>query len=90
MITAKRKFLWNGPDKEKRSLMHKRLEEGGLNILHWKSRIAGVHSKWISRLQTCGETLQVFHFNNIEWGDPRSFITPFSKSDLAQLLRTPD
>jgi hypothetical protein len=37
-------------------------------------------SKWILRLQTCGETLrQVFHFNNIDWGDPRSFITPFPK-----------
>jgi hypothetical protein len=60
--------------------MHKRLEEGGLNIPHWKSRIAGLHSKWISRLQTCGETLrQIFNFNNIVWGDPRSFITPFPK-----------
>jgi hypothetical protein len=32
IITAQSKFLWNGPDKEKTSLMHKRLEEGGLNI----------------------------------------------------------
>jgi hypothetical protein len=70
----------NGPDKEKRSLLHKRLEDGGLNIPHWKSIIAGMHSKWISRLQTCGETLrQVFHFNDIDWGYPRSFITPFPK-----------
>jgi hypothetical protein len=60
--------------------MHKRLEEGGLNIPHWKSRIAGLHSKWISRLHTCGETLrQVFLFNDINWGEPRSFITPFPK-----------
>jgi hypothetical protein len=57
IISAQSKFLRIGPDKEKRSLMHKRLEEGGLNIPHWKSRIAGLHSKWISRLQTCGESI---------------------------------
>jgi hypothetical protein len=80
LVTAQSRFLWHGNDKEKRLLMHKSLEDGGLNIHHWRSRLAGLHSKWISRMQEgSGAFRQVFRFNDINWEDPRSFVTQFPK-----------
>jgi hypothetical protein len=80
LVEAQSKFIFHGPDKEKRSLMHKKLEEGGLSIPHWRSRLASVQAKWISRLQEgSGEFRQVFFFDDIDWDDPRSFISQFPK-----------
>ena len=44
------KFIWNGPDKIKRSVIRSNYDEGGLKMMDIYSRIKAQHIMWVKRL----------------------------------------
>jgi hypothetical protein len=81
------RFAWNGPDKEKRSLTYKKLEDGGLNIPDFKSRLVAQKCIWIKRLQSGnGVFKQAFRTDEQDWDNPATFLTPYPATDSTDFV----
>jgi hypothetical protein len=71
-------FLWRGPDKERRALIYKKIECGGLNVPNIRARVLAQKCKWIHRMQSGkGVFRQAFLTDGPEWTNPSTYCTEF-------------
>jgi hypothetical protein len=71
-------FIWGGSDKAGRSLTHKRLNDGSLNVPNYRARALAIQANWICCTKSVkGIFNQVFTYPGIDWTDDNSYNTPF-------------